>query len=299
MSSVLKMRVRPFFLAGILFGIHTLLIVLAASLVAASSDPETGMVFGVFYWLDYPVSCLYQFFALVLSFPVLTGVLGGVLWFLYGYVLQGLFRLRNKANLPGFLIGLVLLGLLCSSPVLYRKTLPSWQQQWEMGTLAENSQDLDGAIKHVEEAVQLSPKDNDFLYGMWDYLGCLYMQKKDYERAGAAFANALAAAKNSARDTLNVYNQLVWYNKTVADKQREKEFLGKAIEYNRIQHGGDSVQEADCMERLAEIAHEEGSTKEAQAWLEKAIAMDEHLPNNGNTFTLNYMHEELQKWSAP
>ncbi len=138
------------------------------------------------------------------------------------------------------------------------------------------------------------------LDGMWDYLGRLYMEQRDYDRAGTAFTTALAVAteKPNSRpvDVLNAYNQLAWFYERTNDKERRKESLRKAIEFNRIVYDGDSAQEADCWHSLAEIAHEEGSAAEAQVLIERAIKLKSNLPQQ-DTWSLNYMRGQLKEWT--
>jgi tetratricopeptide (TPR) repeat protein len=248
------------FLAAILAAIHTALFAFVTVAVVRSSDPEAVMGYYFFFRLDYPVSRLYQ---LVESTnwwipPIaLMPVLGGLLWFLCGFVLQSLFSIRSVSGLRRFGVGLLLLVFVCALPDIYLASLPRWEKHWLQGTSAREANDLSKAIWHVSEAVRLSPKDNSILDGMWDYLGRIYMEQKDYTHAGEAFARALAAAaaKPNLRpvDLLNAYNELAWFYRNTGDKQREEECLLKAIEFNRLVYGADSVQETNCQLRLAEI----------------------------------------------
>jgi len=247
-------RMKWMLLAAILAAIHTALFALVTVAVMMSSDPDAGMGYYIFSRLDYPVSRLYP---LLESAIALMPVLGGLLWFFCGFVLQSLFSIRGISGLRRFAVGLLLLGLVCTLPDIYLASLPRWEKHWHQGTATREGDDLSKAIWHMSEAVRLSPKDNVILDGMWDYLGRLYMEQKDYAQAGGAFAGALAAAaaKPNSRpvDLLNAYNELAWLYRSTGDKKHEEESLQKAIEFNRIVYGADSVQETNCWRRLAEL----------------------------------------------
>ena len=294
------MILRRFLLASILAAIHTALFIFIAIAVSLSSDAEAGMAYGLFVPLDYPVSRLYQLPAFA-SPLIMMPILGGLLWFCYGMVLQCLFSIRRVADLPLLAIGVLFLSLLCLLPEFSLRSFPGWEEHWYRGTAAAEAHDLDKAIWHVSEAIRLSPKDNSILDGMWDYIGRLYMDQKAYDRAGTAFTNALsaAAAKPNARpvDMLNAYNQLAWFYERTDDKQRRKECLRKAIEFNRIVYKGDSTQEANCWHSLAEIAHEAGDSAEAQTMIERAIGLESSLPHQ-DTWSLNYMKDQLKGWTT-
>src|SRR5436309_3104298 len=97
MPPLLGKVLKWFVLAGILAGIHTALFVLVAIAVALSSDPEAPMGFYLFIELDYP---LLRFYQLNLGPPVaMMPVLGGLLWFCYGFILQSLFSIHRIAGL--------------------------------------------------------------------------------------------------------------------------------------------------------------------------------------------------------
>jgi tetratricopeptide (TPR) repeat protein len=136
---------------------------------------------------------------------------------------------------------------------------------------------------------------------MWDYAGGIYVEQKDYKHAEAAFTNALAfvTAKPNPRpaDQLNAYNELASFYRRAGGRDREKECLLKAIEFNRLVYQGDSVQEANCWQRLAEIAHDEGDSTEARVLIERAIKLDSSLPQP-DTWTLNYMKDEMKGWAT-
>jgi hypothetical protein len=253
-------RMRGMLLAAILAVIHTALFAFFTVAVVTSRDPEAVMGYSIFFRLDYPVSRLYPLLDSTIWWIqsiALIPVLGGLWWFLCGFVIQSLFSIRGVSCLRRFGVGILLLGLVCALPDIYLASLPRWEKHWLRGTSAREAHDFSNAVWHVSEAVHLSPKDNQILDGMWDYLGSLYMERKDYAHAEGAFAEALAAAaaKPNSRpvDMLNAYNELARFYRTTADKQREGESLQKAIEFNRIVYGADSVQETNCWRRLAEL----------------------------------------------
>jgi hypothetical protein len=173
---------RWFLFGSILAAVHTVLFAVIAVAVAASPDPEASMAYYVFVSLDYPISRLYQLPVLV-SPVVLMPVFGGLLWFLYGFVLQSLFTIRSHSSRWRLAIGTLLLLFVCALPELFLKSLPGWEEQWHRGTAAREAKDLDKAVWHVSEAIRLSPKGNSILDGMWDYLGRLYMEQNDYPHA--------------------------------------------------------------------------------------------------------------------
>jgi len=294
-------RMRRFLLAGLFGAIHTAVFAFVAVTVATSRDPEASTAYSIFIPLDYPVSRLYQLPIFVSSTAVMP-VLGGLLWLLYGFVLQSLFSIRSISGLRRFGVGLLLLGLLCVSPDIYLESLPRWQEHWYRGTVARNANDFDKAIEHVSEAVHLSSRDNPNLDGMWDYLGRLYVEQKDYPQAEQAFTNALAAAAAKANsrpiDLLNAYNELAGFYRRTGDRRHEKECLRKAIGFTRIVYEGDSAQEADCWHRLAEIAHEEGNSAEANPMMEQAIGMYSSTDQNADSWMLDYMKVQFSKWTG-
>ena len=73
-----------------------------------------------------------------------------------------------------------------------------------------------------------------------------------------------------------------------------KEALREAVTLNRKIHGGDSAQEAGCWQRLAEIAHGSGNSKEAADMLERAIEMYSNV--NDKIAPLDYLKRKLKKW---
>jgi hypothetical protein len=150
-------KFRKYFLVGGIFAaIHTTLFLLIAALMIF--DLEAGMAYAIFFPLDYPLSRLYAWAGIS---PML--VFGGLLWFLYGFVLQNLFYLRRKTDFLRLIIGLLFIVLLYALPSVYLKSLPNWQSEWNQGTSAANSQKLDEAIQHISKAVQFSPRDNSII----------------------------------------------------------------------------------------------------------------------------------------
>jgi Tetratricopeptide repeat len=285
-----------FLLAGILAGIHSAIFMYIAGAVALSGDPMAGMAFYLFYFLDYPISRLYQLPAY--SSPPAMLIFGGLLWFSYGFIIQSLFSIRRMAGLLRLTTGVAFLCFLCLLPEFSLKSMPSWKEQWERGTMA-SEEDMDTKIWHVAEAVRLAPKDEPSLTDMWDYLGRLYMNNKDYERAEEAFKTSLIYAPqgpNPPSQTLWVYNNLAWLYERTGDTERRKEALLKAAEANRILYQGDSTQEAGCLDDLADIARANGDIAEAHALLQRAIAMESRLPQHPGFSSLTYMQEKLDKW---
>ena len=64
-----------------------------------------------------------------------------------------------------------------------------WEKEWAKACALGRGEGTDSekAVAHVIEAIRLSPKDNEKLGTLWDYLGRLYMDRKDYDRAESAF----------------------------------------------------------------------------------------------------------------
>jgi hypothetical protein len=286
-----------FLLAAILAGVHTAFFIFIAVAVALSGDPMAGMAFYLFYYLDFPISRLYQLPAY--SSPPTMLVFGGLLWFSYGFIIQSLFTIRRMAGLLRLATGVAFLCYLCLLPEFSLKSMPRWREQWVRGTTA-SEQDMETKIWHVAEAIRLAPKDESSLPDMWDYLGRLYMNNKDYERAEEAFEASLAVADQGPNPPSQkpwIYNNLVWLYERTGDTERRKESLLKAAEANRVLYQGDSPQEAACLDDLADIARAAGDNDEAYALLEDAIAMESRIPQN-HLFSLNYRKEKLDQWKA-
>jgi Tetratricopeptide repeat len=285
-----------FLLAGILAGVHTVIFLLITVFVILSGDPMAGMAYYWFYYLDSPISRLYELPEY--SSPGAMLVLGGLLWFCYGFIAQSLFSIRHVAGILRLATGVAVLCYLCLLPEFSLKSMPGWKEQWERGRTASEA-DMETKIWHVAEAVRLVPKDEPTLSGMWDYLGRLYMNQKDYERAEEAFKESLTVASNDPNppvQTLWIYNNLGWLHERTGDTQRRKECLVKAIEFNRVVHGDDSVEEAHCWSDLAEIARASGGSAEARELLERAIKIRSALPSH-ETFTLKGMKDQLEQWT--
>ena len=286
-----------FLLAFILGGVHTALFLVVALLVAMSDDPEAGMAYYLFVYLDYPLSRLLR-----LGSGLAVVVVGGsILWFAYGVALQALVSIRRVRDVVPLLISVVCIAILFTLPELKLQSLPPWEEHWERGTEARESPNIDLAIKHITEAVRLAPPGEQAYYDMWGYLGRLHMEKEDFPRAEEAFLAALAAARRKPGsrpiDVLHAHNELSWFYRQVGNTDKEKEHLRKAIEHNRTVHEGDSTQEASCWERLADIAFEAGDIQEAVRTMKKAIAMEEKAPG-AQDWSLGYMREKLERWSV-
>jgi len=293
-------KTRRFLIGLILGGIHSALFILVAILVAFSSDGEAEMLYLIFFFLDYPISRIFTI-ALTGSELEKIFILGGLLWFAYGLIIESLILIRSRHGarwLAGsllFLIGLLLL------PELALRSLPDWQEQWERGTAAAGSGDLAEAITHVSNAVELSPSDNPILDGMWDYRGHLQVNAKIYDAAEHSFKAALTGvqSRSSSRpiDYLNAHDQLSWFYNRIEDLENEKFHLSKEIEYNRLVYEGDSIQEAGCWQRLAEIDFKSGKFREAIRILDKAITMEAGLEHTSE-WSLNYMKDQRKEWIA-
>jgi len=280
-------------------GVHSVLFILVAILVAASSDGEAGMAYYIFFWLDYPIA---RIFTIDSGGSPLGSIflLGGLLWFAYGWIIQSLTLIRTKhgtrwlGGAVAFLIGLLVL------PELALASLPDWEEQWERGTAAVEAGDLTKGIEHLSRAIELSPQDNQNLDGMWNYLGRLHVDAEEYDAAKAAFHTALTVVESrSSRpvDHLNAHNQLSWFYRRIEDNENEQMHLRKAIEYNKLVYEGDSTQEANCWHRLAEIEMTDGRTDEALRLIDMAISMEDGLEHT-DEWSLNYMKEQRSDWAA-
>jgi hypothetical protein len=171
-----------------------------------------------------------------------------------------------------------------------------WAKAWDIGT--GEGTDAEKAIGHVVEAIRLSPKDNEKLGTLWDYLGRLYIDRKVYDSAESAFKTHLsliqAQPDPKPRELLSVYNALgVLYDKS-GNIEGRKEALRNAIALNRSIYGGDSAQEAECWQRLAEITHSSGNSKEAAAMLDRAIQMYSSVKDK--IAPVDYLRRKLKKW---
>ena len=136
---------------------------------------------------------------------------------------------------------------------------------------------------------------------MWDYLGRLQVEVKDYAEAEKSFKSTLVIIqlKPSSRpiDHLNAHNRLSWFYDWVGDIENEKKHLNHAIEYNRLVYEGDSTQEANCWQQLAEIEFTNGDTHEAIRILNEAITMKAGLEHTRKE-SLNYMKGLRKEWIA-
>jgi uncharacterized protein (TIGR03067 family) len=177
------------------------------------------------------------------------------------------------------------------------RDLLAWKKEWARSTTTSEV-GIETRMCHAAEAIRLAPKDEPMLSEMWDYLGRIYKDEKDYERAEKAFKEALAVAGNDPNPSsqrLWIYNNLAWLYERTGDTERQKAALLKAAEANRIHYKGDSTQEAACLLNLAEIARAAGDKADAHALLERAIAMEAGLPQP-ESFSLNFMKEKLETW---
>lgn len=284
-------KTRPFILAFVFVGLHTALLLLITLLVALSKDPEAGMAYYIFYYIDHPLSRQAGLGTIVFG--------GSALWFLYGLAIQSLCFIRSKKHFFHLAASICGILLLFAIPELRLKSMPEWKEHWERGTEAREAENIDLAIQHVRRAADLAPLETDILDGIWDYLGRLYLDNKDFDEAGKAFHQALIVVEKQKRsrpiDYLHAHNRLSSFYERIEDLDQEAIHLKKSAEYNRIVYEGDSTQEAGCWHRLAEVAHQRGDSKEAGELLTKAITMESNLENT-HAWSLNYMKEQLQEW---
>ena len=111
---------RRFFLGLLLSGIHSALFILVAILIAFSSDGEAGMVYYIFFWLDYPIS---HIFAISPELGTMF-FLGGLLWFSYGWLIQAIISIRSRYGLYWLTSSVSFLVLLLLLPELTLRSLP-------------------------------------------------------------------------------------------------------------------------------------------------------------------------------
>ena len=88
---------RWFLLHVILVGLHSAVVLWAAWAVASSHETETGLVWLIPYYLDYPAALLLFTFGMSLDLdaPVLTAfffALGLLYWGIIGSLIQALWR---------------------------------------------------------------------------------------------------------------------------------------------------------------------------------------------------------------
>ncbi len=197
--------------------------------------------------------------------------------------------------------GVLGVALIFMLPEFSLRSMPEWEEHWERGTEASNADNINFAIEHVAKAALLAPKDEYLLSGIWDYLGRLYMDQKNYKKAEKAFIQALSVVTERKEfrpvDFLNCHNQLSWFYQRTNNKIKEEHHLKEVLKYNRLVYETDSVQEAGCWHRLAEIAYERGEIEDAFGLQTKAIEMESHA-QRGTDFSLNYMKEQLLKWKT-
>jgi tetratricopeptide (TPR) repeat protein len=287
-----------FLLGGILAAIHTAIWILVTVAVVLSGDPEAGMAYYLFYALDYPIWRLYRLPAYGTAGTML--IFGGMQWFSCGFVIQSLFAIRRISGLLRLMTGVGLVCFVCMLPEFSLKSMSSWKEHWHRGTEATNAKDYEKAVWHLSEAVRLAPKEEHSLPEMWDYLGRVYMDLKQFDRAEEAFKNSLAVTSNDPNPPSHThwiyFNLASLYEKT-GDRQRQKECLLKQAESSRILYDGDSPQEAGCWHSLAEISRAEGKSAESRNLLERAIEIESKaLP--GDSFSLGYYRKQLEEWQA-
>lgn len=284
-------KIRPFILAFVFVGLHTALLLFITLLVAFSKDPEAGMAYYIFYYIDHPLSRQAGFGTIVFG--------GSALWFLYGLAIQSLCFIRSRKHFFHLAASICGILLLFAIPELKLKSMPEWEEHWERGTEAREAENIDLAIQHVRRAADLAPLETDILDGILDYLGRLYSDNKDYAEAEKAFHQALIVVEKQKRsrpvDHLHAHNRLSSFYERIEELDQAAIHLKKSVEYNRIVYEGDSTQEAGCWHQLAEIAHQRGDLKEAEEIMTKAITMESNLKNT-DEWSLSYMKEQLHEW---
>ena len=175
-----------------------------------------------------------------------------------------------------------------------------WEREWAKAWAIGRGKDTDSeaAIDHMTQAIRLSPKDNEKLGTWWNYLGHLYLDRKAYDRAESAFKSHLtliqAQPDPKPQELLSAYQALVTVYYWAGNSEGQKEALQEAVTLDRRIHGGDSAQEAGCWQRLAEIAHSSGKSKEAADMLERAIEIYSNV--NDKIAPLDYLKRRLRKW---
>jgi tetratricopeptide (TPR) repeat protein len=236
------------------------------------------MGYFIFAYIDYPLFELVNFFGMGLG-VIFFG--GAILWSLYGFALQALFAVRSRKGLILLATSLLGIAVLFAFPGLLLATKPDWETHILHGEKAAAAGKTELAIEHFIEALQLIPKDEYSRADNWDYLGNLYMEKKDYGNAEKAFSNALEIVverpNSRPSDFVDRYHRLAWFYKCTGNKQLEKHHLEEEIEY-MSSHKGFSVQEPECWHRLAEIAFASGDHATARELQLKAIEMDRNSP---------------------
>jgi hypothetical protein len=300
------LRLKRYALGLVGFLLHSAFFAFVVVAVAASHDPEADVGYVVFLYVDYPASTFAGGLPGIFLF-------GGLLWFLYGFTLQAVLSCRKRSDLLWLAPPAGVLALMFAIPWVMFLSLPKWQQEWTLGTSADNSGDSGGAVRHVAEAIRLASPEDNLNYGLSEYLGEVFVGRHEYDQAEKAFLSylSLAVKQNASRNDWDVargdsgpanvlaaYNELAQVYQLAGDPQKEKQARLEAAKWNRIRSKGDSVQEADCWGRIAEISYEAGDQKSGIELMQKAITMEGATHPPGETSSINDMRDELSKWKA-
>jgi tetratricopeptide (TPR) repeat protein len=177
---------------------------------------------------------------------------------------------------------------------------PAWEQNWFRGSIigTASASGRAKAVRYVSEAIRLSPKDNPELRAMWGYLGGLHLNQEDYKQAEASFKAELAllqAQKNPKPDELaGAYGGLRMVYYRTGNLQGQKECLRKEIEFCRAARGPDSPAENSLWYDLAQVTHDSGDSRQAQALLDRAINME--AARHDPAAPIGYWKRKLHDW---
>ena len=298
-------KFAPYLLGLMLALLHAGLFILLSILVSASREPEAGMAYYLFWVIDAPIAKYDADLGWIL-------IMGTLWWFCCGFAVQSLFLCRQKGGFLRLAVSLVALGLLFLSPNLRLLGKPSWEQAYIRGTQAANSGDTASGVRHLHEAIRLAGPENEFTISLYSYLGGLCVSLRDYDQAVEAAKTQVALAlKRSGQRTewdvgrsdagphqvMDAYNDLSTACRLAGQTPDEKTALLEAAKWDRIVFGGDSIQEANCWDSIAEITFNEGNRTTAIQLLEKAQAMSAKF-EPADSFTMTYINERLTEWKA-
>jgi hypothetical protein len=292
---------KRFFLAGLFGVIHSAIVVYVIAAVRSSTDPEAAMGLDLFDFLDYPLYPLFQIENLFL-FGGIVFLAGGFLWFCCGALLQSLIFIRRPGNRLRLAISVILVGCILMIPTIWLAMKPPWEANWIRAWQIGRGQGADSAraVRYVTEAIRLSPKDNSQLPTLWEYLGSLYMDQKNYPMAEAVYRNRLtlvqAQPSPNPKELLNGYSALEMVYFWSGNIQGRKDSIEKMLPLCRTVYGGDSIQEAGAWQDLAKITHDAGDPKGAAIMLRRAITMYTGLHNEDVPY--DYLNRTVAKWQT-